>query len=176
MAGSERLRGVRRMVAYNADVFRAFENSVRRRGWAGATKDLGLGHGSLKNTLVHILNVREVWLFAIPQKHWGVFEEAGRQPDQVGSWAELRAYRERVDARVDAWVGGLSERDLTRRVRAPWMPGRYTAEDGVFQATIEQAHHLGEIIGAYWQDDRAPPPMTWIDVHRRARSRGPRRR
>jgi hypothetical protein len=44
----------------------------------------------------------------------------------------------------------------------PWLKGKYTLEDVVFQATFEQAHHLGEIIGAYWQMDRAPPQMMWV--------------
>ncbi len=42
------------------------------------------------------------------------------------------------------------------------MPGRYTVEDGCFQASFEQAHHLGEIIAVFWQQDWNPPPMTWI--------------
>ena len=44
------------------------------------------------------------------------------------------------------------------------MPGRYVVSDGLLQTTFEQAHHLGEIIAALWQDDIEPPPMTWIEV------------
>jgi uncharacterized damage-inducible protein DinB len=169
MSETMRTAAVRRTVEYNAAVFRRFEDSVRRRGWVAATEELGIGHGSLKNTLVHVLNVREAWLVAIPQKHWAIFDEADRRPDEVRSWTALRAYRERVDGRVAEWLSTLTERSLDARVHAPWMPGRYTAEDGVHQATLEQAHHLGEIIGAYWQANRTPPSMTWIDVNRSAK-------
>ena len=58
---------------------------------------------------------------------------------------------------------GLSESQLHRRVHAPWMPGRYTLEDAFRQVSYEQAHHIGEIIGVYWQADWNPPPMTWIE-------------
>jgi hypothetical protein len=46
------------------------------------------------------------------------------------------------------------------------MPGRYTVADALLQATIEEAHHLGEVIGALWQEDLSSPAMTWIDVRR----------
>ena len=32
------------------------------------------------------------------------------------------------------------------------------------QVTLEQAHHLGELIALFWQIDVEPPEMTWIDV------------
>jgi hypothetical protein len=59
-------------------------------------------------------------------------------------------------------------------VKAFWMPGDYTVRDAILQSTFEQAHHLGEIIGALWQDDRKPPDMTWIDVRRSPRKRARR--
>ncbi len=43
------------------------------------------------------------------------------------------------------------------------MPGVYTLEDAFYQVSFEQAHHLGEIIGAYWQSNWEPPAMTWIE-------------
>jgi len=59
-------------------------------------------------------------------------------------------------------MAGLSDAELHRIVKVPWIPGRYTLEDVFFQSSFEQAHHLGEIIGAYWQMDRAPPQMMFI--------------
>ena len=64
---------------------------------------------------------------------------------------------------LEPLLAGLTERRLDARVRAPWMPARYNLEDGFVQSTIEQANHLGEVIGVYWQHDRAPPKMTWIE-------------
>ena len=169
MAGErsrERGQGVRRaedLVGYNRRVFERFERSAVRRGWAAAVKNHGTGHLSVKNTLVHVLNVHEAWLVAIAQEKWSVFDAPGRRPDAVRSWKELRAYRERVWAGEDALLKCLTETSLRRRVRAPWMPGRYTLADAVLQVTLEQAHHLGEVIAIYWQADRQPPAMTWIE-------------
>jgi hypothetical protein len=63
-------------------------------------------------------------------------------------------------------LGKLTDRELHRTVRAPWMPGRYTVADALLQTTFEEAHHLGEIIGALWQENRPSPDMTWIEVGR----------
>ena len=151
------------LVIYNRTVLERFERAIARRSWREAIADRGTGHLSLKNTLVHILNVHEAWLVAIAQERWEVFDRPGRRPDEIGSWKAYRAYRARVWAGIDELMGSLKERDLSRRVKAPWMPGRYTLKDAFFQSTIEQAHHLGEVIGVFWQHDWRPPKMTWIE-------------
>ncbi len=157
------VRGVRKLVGYNRRVFERFEASARRHGWSEAVVNREIGHRSIKDTLVHILNVQEAWLVAIGQRRWEIFEEPGRRPDAIRSWDDLRAYRTRVWGGIDDFLGTLRKGTLERRVKAPWMPGIYTAYDGVLQATIERAHHLGEIIGVYWQQDWTPPTMTWIE-------------
>lgn len=157
------LEQIRRLAAYDRRVFERFERAIQRRGWKEAVRDRGTGHGSLKNTLVHILNVREAWLVAIAQDRWEIFDRKDRRPDEVRSWADLRRYRATVWTGVDRLLGTLTEAKLRRRVRAPWMPGIYDLQDAFYQASFEQAHHLGEIIGAFWQRDWRPPDMTWIE-------------
>ena len=161
----------RELVTYNWAVWDRFSRSLQRRGWLEATKEREIGHHSLKNTLVHILNVHEAWLVAIDQGRWGVFDEPGRQPDSIRSWSELARYRGRVAAAVRPWLESLTAREMRRRVRAPWMSGTYTVADSFLQATVEQAHHLGEVIAVYWQNEWTPPPMTWIENTRQVRSR-----
>ncbi len=154
---------MRQVIAYDRTVFGRYERRAVRDGWAMATRNREIGHRTVKDTLVHVLNVREAWLIAIPAEDWKVFDQKGRQPSEVTSWPEFRAYRERVDRGVDRFVKGLTGARLRERIRAPWMPGRYTVRDGILQASYEQAHHLGELIATYWQKDRPPPSMTWIE-------------
>jgi uncharacterized damage-inducible protein DinB len=169
------LENVRKLIAYDRTVFQRYENAVHKLGWKRATEEHATGHLSLKNTLVHILNVREAWFLIIPERRWKVFDETGRQPNEIRSWAEYRRYSGRVWSGVTALTDGLTESTLARPVKAPWMPGKYTFEDAVYQTSYEQAHHLGEIIAVFWQADRAPPKMTWIE-NRPAGRRGARRR
>lgn len=153
---------ISRLVAYDRGAFEAYERGIRRLGWAEATKDRGIGHSSFKDTLVHILNVHEAWFVAAAQNKWEVGKDPSRRKENVRSWSDLRSYRGRVWAGIDVLMEGLTDGKLRRPIKVPWMPGRYTLEDAFFQASFEQAHHLGEIIGAYWQMDRAPPQMMWL--------------
>ena len=155
---------VRRLVRYDRLAFESFERGIKRLGWKEATKNREIGHLSFKDTLVHIVNVHEAWLVAAAQDRWEVGKDPSRRRENVKSWADLRKYRDRVWSGVDLLMDDLSESRLKSRVKVPWMSGRYTLEDAFFQSSFEQAHHIGEIIGAYWQMDKAPPQMMWIPL------------
>ena len=163
---------VRELVRYNQSVFLRFERSAARRGWKVAAANREIGHLSVKDTLVHILNVHEAWIVAVAQGRWEVFDAADRRGASVDSWAALRRYRARVWAEVDRFVRDLTPRDLSRRIKAPWMPGQYTIADAFLQTTLEEAHHLGEIIAVYRQHDWRVPDMTWIETLRQRGRRG----
>lgn len=153
-----------RLVAYDRKTFETYERGIKRGGWAEAVKERGIGHHSFKDTLVHILNVHEVWLVAVPTEKWEVFDDPIRRKANVKSWGDLARYRRKVWKGIDELMAGLTEAKLKRRVAVDWFKGRYTLEDAFFQTSFEQAHHLGEIIGAYWQMDKAPPQMMWIPL------------
>jgi uncharacterized damage-inducible protein DinB len=162
------------IVEYDHLVFDRYVRRVRRLPWKEASRKRGIGHESLFDTLVHILNVHEVWLTYIARGRTTdrelapLFEDARRHPKD---WRGFGTYSARVWREVDATVAALTPAALDRRRFAFWMKGRYTTRDAFLQTTFEQAHHLGEIIGALWQDDVRPPEMTWIDLRR-----GPARR
>jgi uncharacterized damage-inducible protein DinB len=162
----------RQLFEYNFRVFDRFVRRVRRLPWRAARRAREIGHQSLFQTLVHILNVHEVWIAFILQlpdaeldKH---IADPARRPQD---WKQFRVYHARVEAAIRAYLARLTPRELARPVRAWWMPGEYTVSDALLQTTFEQAHHLGEIIGALWQDDIPSPPMTWIEVNRKPRRR-----
>jgi len=166
----------RELLEYDARVFRRFVRRVRRLPLRAARRHREIGHQSLFDTLVHILNVHEVWFGYIalgrasdPELE-ALFADRRRRPRD---WRGFGRYDRRVWATVDAFRRRLTAREMTRPIHVFWMPGRYVVSDAVLQATFEQAHHLGEIIGALWQDDIEPPEMTWIRLARgRPRRRG----
>jgi uncharacterized damage-inducible protein DinB len=168
----------RALVEYDHAVFDRFVRRVRRLPTKDAMRNRGIGHGSLFGTLVHILHVQEVWLVYIVRgrnsdRDLGeLFGDERRRPK---TWKEFDAYAARVWAGIDETLGTLTARTIGRPVKAFWMPGRYTVRDAFLQSMIEEAHHLGEIIGALWKDDLSSPDMTWIDVRRTA-TPGRRRR
>ena len=151
-----------RLDTYDRRVFEAYERGIQRLGWAEAIKNREIGHLSFKDTLVHILNVKESLLVAVAQGRRDVWKDSSRRRENVQSWGDLHHYRARVWKGIDELMADLSDAGLHRIIKVPWIPGRYTLEDVFFQSSFEQAHHLGEIIGAYWQIDRAPPQMMFI--------------
>ncbi len=170
--------GARRLFAYNRAVLDRYVRRVRRLPWRAASRRRGIGHESLFDTLVHILNAHEVWLVYIVRGRNSdrvlepLFRDATRHPK---NWKGFDAYYRRVWAGIDETLERLTPRDLERPVKAFWMRGRYTLGDALLQTTFEQAHHLGEIIGALWQDDLEPPAMTWLDTKRGIAARRRRR-
>lgn len=167
---------LRRLFAYNREVFERYLGAVSRLSPRAAARDRGIGHLSFQNTLVHILHVHEAWLVYIYQDRLHERSEAEWAYDRYPTMEVVRAYSKMVWAEIDAFLAGLTPADLKRPMKAPWMPGRYTLADVCFQTSFEQAHHLGEIIGAFWRMNREPPEMTWIDLHRDlGRKRRPRR-
>ena len=121
---------VRRLVRYDRRAFESFERSARRLGWRWATANHEIGHRSVKDTLVHVLNVHEVWLVAAAQDRWKeVLANPRRRPKDVRSFADLSTYRNAVWKGVDRLLGGLTERGLARRVGVPWIPGTYPLEE-----------------------------------------------
>jgi uncharacterized damage-inducible protein DinB len=166
----------RALLEYDKAVFDRFARRVRRLRGKAAMRRRGIGHESLFDTLVHILNVQEVWLVYIVRGHDSdrdlepLFNDPRRHPT---TWKAFDEYAARVWAGIEETARTLTPAALGRPAHAFWMRGRYTVRDGILQGSIEQAHHLGEIIGALWQDDVKPPEMTWLDVRR---SPGGRRR
>lgn len=161
----------RALYAYNQAVFGRFVRRLRRLPWRQVSRKRGIGHESLFQTLVHILNVQEVWLAYIVRGRTSdaelqaLFDDRRRKPS---NWKEFDTYAKRVWDEVDATLRHATSRNLGRRVKVFWMPGRYTVRDAILQTTLEEAHHLGEVIAALWQDDTAPPDMTWLDLQRAA--------
>lgn len=157
----------RAIYAYNERLFERYVRRIRHLPERAVHRREEIGHRTLFGTLVHILNVHEVWVGYIVQGRTSnpqletLFSDPTRQPKD---WAGFRSYDRRVWRTVNRYLEGVSPRALARPVHASWMPGRYIAADGLLQATFEQAHHLGEIIGVMWQHDLAPPEMTWIRV------------
>ncbi len=164
----------RALFDYNRYVFERYVRRIRRLPWEEAIRERETGHQSLFQTLVHILNVHEVWIGYIIQGKSSdpelekLFQDPLRKP---GDWKGFSAYNRRVWNSIGEFMQGMAPRDMSRTVHAFWMPGKYTVSDGLMQTTFEQAHHLGEIIGALWQQDIEPPSMTWIEIQRAVKGR-----
>ena len=157
----------REIVRYNRRVFDRYVRRLRALPRRRATRNRETGHLTWIGTFSHILNVHEAWmLYLVPGRKKELFQrfqDADRHPKR---WPELVRYARLVFDGIDRWSRSVTPAELARPVQAPWMPGEYSVSDALMQTTLEQAHHLGEIIGTLWQDDTNPPTMTWIELTR----------
>jgi uncharacterized damage-inducible protein DinB len=153
----------RRIFDYNEKVLRSFFTALTRIPWDAVSKNMDASHNSMKNIFVHILTVYNGWINynalgksdSIPwEKH---------DPQNYHSMSQIEEFMGTVLDGVTHFIGELNDSELSRRITAPWMEGGYELTDILFQITLEQAHHLGEIIALLWQMNIEPPPMTWID-------------
>jgi uncharacterized damage-inducible protein DinB len=80
------------------------------------------------------------------------------------SMNSLKRYMEHVETGVDALLRDLSDSMLVLPIKVDWFEKEQSLADVLMQVTIEQAHHLGEIIALLWQHNIEPPEMTWIGV------------
>ncbi len=172
MTGVDEIRG---LFAYNRAVLERFLRSLERLPEAVVNRDQGVGHGSMRRTFLHILAVHDAWINYVLR---GPLRELASRKDPRGirSRPKIRKYFTQVWVGIDSFLAGLSDRGLLRSARAPWMPGKYSVRDALFQTTFEQAHHLGELIALYWQMNRPPPEMVWIVTVRKLRQREARAR
>jgi uncharacterized damage-inducible protein DinB len=157
----------RKLFAYNHNVLEVYLRKLRRLPTDVSGKDRGIGHGSYLRTFAHIVRVHDAWLNYIVRGDFEGLRKGHEEFVHLKTWKEVEAYFARTWQGIDRLLAETTPKSLRRRVKAPWMPGKYTLEDAFLQTTFEQAHHLGELIGAFWQEDRIPPQMMWIPtVHR----------
>ncbi|HYB78568.1 MAG TPA: DinB family protein [Thermoplasmata archaeon] len=150
----------RAILEYDRAVFDRFTRRVRALPPPEAVRKRGIGHESLFATLVHILNVHEVWHVYIVHGRTSdpeleaLFADPTRQPR---NWKEFDAYAKRVWAGVDRTMRTLRARDLARRVKVFWMPGVYTVGDAVYQTTLEKLTTWGRSSAPSGRTTANPP-------------------
>ncbi len=159
------VRNFRDLYEYDGRVLRDFCDALGRLPGDAVLKDRGATYGSMKNVVFHILTVHDGWLNVTAQG-------ASADPavydlgdyDAVRTIGELRGYMEKTIAKEESFLGTLKEKDLDRPVQPAWKERPHPLRDALMQVTLEQAHHIGEFIAMFWQQDVEPPEMTWIDV------------
>lgn len=135
----------RMMAGYNAWANRRLFEAAARLPDAALGQDAGAFFGSLLGTLNHMLVADRIWMRRLAG--------AGEAPDRLDAilherLADLAAAREAEDARIVAFVDGLSEEDLSGtlayRTIADPAEVRQTLASALAHFFNHQAHHRGQ--------------------------------
>ncbi len=153
----------RRMFSYNRLVLHSFLEALNKLPPEIVSKNLEASHKSMKDIFTHILTVYDGWL-----NHARKGETSGVPDSELDeaflSMEAMRRYMNHVEAGIDALLLELNDSMLDSSVKVDWMEREHSLADAFMQVTIEQAHHLGEIIALLWQHNIEPPEMTWIGL------------
>ena len=153
----------RRIFDYNEKVLRSFFDVLTRLPWETLSKDMGASQGSMKNIFIHILAVYNGLINHIALGRSDSIPWEKHDPNNYHSMSQIAEFMSAVWDGVASFIGDLNDSDLSKKITAPWMEREHEMSDFLFQVTLEQAHHLGEIIALLWQMNVEPPSMTWID-------------
>ena len=129
-------------------------------------RDVHISHRSILGTLLHVAGADylwlERWLGNSPVGHdvW-----AGWTPDAAGSLPQVREKWQAVTGRRNAYLGTISDADLSRELGYT----RFTGEpyslplDQQMQHVVNHATlHRGQIVGMIRQLGIAPPPTDLL--------------
>lgn len=151
----------RRIFTYNWAILHAFLDTLDALPGQLVSANLEASHNSMKDIFTHILTVYDGWL-----NHARMGESSGVPESELDecyqSMENMKRYMKHVEAGVSKLLEGLSDSMLTEPVKVDWMKREHSLADALMQATLEQAHHLGEVIALLWQHNIEPPEMTWI--------------
>lgn len=155
------------MARYNRWANDRLYDAVAALSEAAFVRDGGAFFGSLRGTLNHILVADRIWL--------GRFTgETAPAPalDAVlfEAFADLRAARQAEDARIEAYVAGVSDADLAASFsyRMATRPDRFEQSLATALAHFfnHQTHHRGQAHALLTQFVGAAPPLDLIFFQR----------
>jgi len=152
------------MYEYNWRVLRDYCDALAKLPKDALLKNREATHGSMKNIFHHILSVHDGWLNVTAQGASADPAMREKDFDEVRSMEPLRDYMEKIIAKEDRFLQKLKDKDLDRGIQPEWKERPHPLRNALLQVTFEQAHHTGELIALFWQQDIEPPEMTWIDV------------
>lgn len=151
-----------RLARYNAWANARLYDGAASLEEAACRLDRGAFFGSLHNTLNHILVADRIWMHRFTGTG-----ETYTQLDTVpcGDLSSLRAAREAEDARIERWVGGLTDDGIAATFTYANMAGEPQAwPQGLVLAHFfnHQTHHRGQAHAMLSQAGRKPPQLDLI--------------
>lgn len=149
--------------------FLAFSDALQERWWAdlekvpleALTKTVDMTFLTPLGILTHMGNVEMAWMDVVE----------GQPPqwarNSTKKWSELapvREYAREARARTHRIVDGLDDAGLARTcgpVEGPFARKEFTVEEILFTMLTHEHVHRGEVLGALWQQNVAPPPADY---------------
>jgi len=151
---------IRELLTYTESVRHKYFESFTKLTWNEFTKNREASFHSIRNIFVHTLGAIDYWLDFLQKENL----HSDRKFDEYKTFAEVRAYMEHVEKRMQNYLDSLPKEGLRKTYTAKDDYGKaikITAEDVLVHVFEEEIHHRGELNALLWQMGIDPPPMGW---------------
>ncbi|MFQ5837494.1 MAG: DinB family protein [Thermoplasmata archaeon] len=148
------------LFAYMAASRRQFLTKFRELGWDEVTENREATHHSMRNILIHMLDVEDSYLQEVVLGN----DMTELDPESFKSFDETEVYNSEVTERTREFFATLSPEDLERKVSVPWWKGKakFRVEPILLHAFLDEMAHLGELICLMWQIGVEPPFRSMV--------------
>ncbi len=144
---------ISQLFAYMAASRRRFLAKFRDLGWEEVTRNREATHHSMRNILLHMLDVEDSYLQEAIQGR--PVEEL--DPAQFETIERMEAHDREVARRTEEFFEKLAPEDLGREVYVEWWKEGYSMEHVLLHTFLDEMAHIGELICLMWQIDIEPP-------------------
>lgn len=154
------------LFTYVAGLRRRFLDRFRELGWEEATRNREATHHSMRNILVHLMDVEDSYVQETLQGN----PVPELDPEDFGKFEDLEAYDRDLTARTMSYLETLPAEGLSRAISVKWWKSKrsFTVEQILLHAFLDEIAHIGELIALMWQMDEEPP---WTSIVRTWKSR-----
>lgn len=107
-------------------------------------KDLGVGKGSIRNILVHLMNAERYWISVLDGRDFGQIE-----PESIDSVQSVRVVWSRVHEETREFMGRLKKEQLQHVKSVSWgdQTVSFTVAKALIHITNHETHHRGLLAG-----------------------------
>jgi uncharacterized damage-inducible protein DinB len=152
---------IRILYRYNRWANRRLLTAAQLLKWQDFTKDLGVSHGSIRGTLVHILWGEWLWL-----RRWQC-ESPKRlfATEEFSDWAALESQWSAVEKDQNAFLENLTDELLIRRVSYENLEGvrwEYSLAEIMQHLANHSSYHRGQVAVLLRQLGQTPPATDFL--------------
>lgn len=150
-----------KLLQYSRFLRHRYLDAFNRLGWDEFVKDRGASFDSLRNILLHCVEVLDRYVnhriqgFPLPPRI---------NFDDYTGMQSIRDYMQRVESEADRYFTKLTPGELSRRMQRRFKDGtvvELTVADMLIHLFQEEIHHTGEFIALLWQMGVEPPHLGW---------------
>jgi uncharacterized damage-inducible protein DinB len=151
--------------AYFADARRGYLDAFAKLSARELARDRGASHPTLLDIFAHSQGALYFWIKTCSTRPFPPQEGDPAAPVTVDL---LRTDESYVQARIEEFMAGLTEAELSRTVsvkrgEAASHDCRIPVREVLWHLVEEELQHRGEINALLWQIDVEAPVLSWID-------------